>query len=80
METTREDAELALLAAVEDERIDGLVGHELAIALLHVLAEDAWLLLPRDGGEVVRADAAADQRAWEQGFRQGVTFGRLTSE
>jgi len=46
-EPTREDAELALLAAVEDDRIDGLAGHHLAIALLQILAESGWLLLPR---------------------------------
>ncbi len=44
MEPTREDAELALLAAVEDERLTGLTGHHMAIALLQVLAEHGWTL------------------------------------
>lgn len=48
-EPTREDAELALLAAVEDQRIEGLLGHHLAIALLQVLAEAGWRLLPSSG-------------------------------
>jgi hypothetical protein len=45
-EPTREDAEIALMEAVEDDRLEGLTGHQLAIALLQVLADDGWLLVP----------------------------------
>jgi hypothetical protein len=45
-EPTREDAEIALMEAVEDDRLEGLTGHQLAIALLQVLADGGWLLVP----------------------------------
>lgn len=45
-EATREDAELAILAAAQDPRAAGLTGHPCAVALLHVLSEQGWLLIP----------------------------------
>lgn len=46
-EVTREDAELALLTAAQDPRVAGLSGHPCAVALLHVLSEQGWLLVLR---------------------------------
>lgn len=46
-EPTREDAELALMAAADDPRAHNLSGHSCAIALLAVLDNNGWRLLPK---------------------------------
>lgn len=56
-EVTREDAELAMLTAAQDPRAAGLSGHPCAVALLHVLAEQGWLLVPA-------ADVFSGQSQW----------------
>jgi hypothetical protein len=76
-EPTREDAELALLRCVTDDRLEGLTGQQMAIGMLHVLAEDGWLLLPKAAADTSLAVAAREDQAWQAGFRQGVEFGRL---
>lgn len=69
-EHTREDAELALLGAAQDPRTFGLVGHPCAVALLHVLSEHGWLLVPapevlsRQG--TVLPDGSVQQNTWRQ--------------
>lgn len=69
-EVTREDAELALITAAEDERARGLTGHPAAIALLAVLADQGWLLVPaaevlsRQG--TIRPDGTVQQLTWRQ--------------
>jgi hypothetical protein len=45
LEVTREDAELAVVTAARDERLTGLRGHHMAIALLQVLDEQGWRLM-----------------------------------
>jgi hypothetical protein len=69
-EVTREDAELALLAAAEDPRVAGLSGHSCAVALLHVLSEEGWLVVPRSEVEsrqgTVLPDGGVRPDTWRQ--------------